>query len=244
MRVRGITIQGFKSFGERVRLEFSDKVNAVIGPNGSGKSNVIEGIRWASHTARTRELRVKESTELIFHGSSGKQALNLAEVQLELEQDSAAGGGLSIVRRLYRDASGDLELGGKNVRVRDLHDALRGSGLGPGGIAVVGQGEIGAVIGANPSTMLGYLEEAAGLSRATHRRTQSIERLEQAKIHLARAEDLTHELEQRVNRRQRTCRLECRIARTRSRHPPFQAAWFARGNCQTAQRTARCRIAG
>jgi chromosome segregation protein len=200
MRVRGITIQGFKSFGERVRLEFTGKVNAVIGPNGSGKSNVIEGIRWASHTARTRELRVKESTELIFHGSSGKQALNLAEVQLELEQDSVAGGGLSITRRLYRDASSDLELGGKNVRVRDLHDALRGSGLGPGGIAVVGQGEIGAVIGANPSTMLGYLEEAAGLSRATHRRAQSIERLEQAKIHLARAEDLTHELEQRVKK--------------------------------------------
>jgi chromosome segregation protein len=195
IRVRGITIQGFKSFGERVRLEFSPKVNAVIGPNGSGKSNVIEAIRWASHTARTRELRVKESTELIFHGSSGKQALNLAEVQLELEQPT---GGLSIARRLYRDGDSDLELAGKNVRVRDLHDALRGSGLGPGGIAVVGQGEIGAVIGANPTTMLGYLEEAAGLSRATHRRAQSLERLEQARIHLSRAEDLTIEVKSRV----------------------------------------------
>ncbi len=195
IRVRGITIQGFKSFGERVRLEFSPKVNAVIGPNGSGKSNVIEAIRWASHTARTRELRVKESTELIFHGSSGKQALNLAEVQLELEQPSGA---LSIARRLYRDGDSDLELAGKNVRVRDLHDALRGSGLGPGGIAVVGQGEIGAVISANPTTMLGYLEEAAGLSRATHRRAQSLERLEQARIHLSRAEDLTHEVKSRV----------------------------------------------
>ena len=195
IRVRGITIQGFKSFGERVRLEFSPKVNAVIGPNGSGKSNVIEAIRWASHTARTRELRVKESTELIFHGSSGKQALNLAEVQLELEQPSGA---LSIARRLYRDGDSDLELAGKNVRVRDLHDALRGSGLGPGGIAVVGQGEIGAEISANPTTMLGYLEEAAGLSRATHRRAQSLERLEQARIHLSRAEDLTHEVKSRV----------------------------------------------
>ncbi len=195
IRVRQITIQGFKSFGERVRLEFSPKVNAVIGPNGSGKSNVIEGIRWASHTARTRELRVKESTELIFHGSSGKAALNLAEVELELEQPT---GPLSVTRRLYRDGDSDLELSGKNVRVRDLHDALRGSGLGPGGIAVVGQGEIGAVVSANPTTMLGYLEEAAGLSRATHRRAQSLERLEQAKVHLSRAEDLTIEVRARV----------------------------------------------
>ena len=193
VRIQSVTIQGFKSFGERVRLEFSGSVNAVIGPNGSGKSNVIEAIRWASHTARTRELRVRESTELIFHGSSGKAPLNLAEVQLELigvPGVTGATGAVSIARRLYRDGDSDLELYGKTVRVRDLHDVLRGSGLGPGGIAVVGQGEIGAVVSANPTTMLGYLEEAAGLSRATHRRAQSLERLEGARIHLERAEDL------------------------------------------------------
>ncbi len=196
--MRSVTIQGFKSFGEKVRLEFHPKVNAVVGPNGSGKSNVIEGIRWASHTARTRELRVRESTELIFHGSSGKAPLGLAEVELELEQFEGAN--LNISRRLYRGGDSDLELAGKAIRVRDLHDVLRGSGLGPGGLAVVGQGEIGAVIGANPETMLGYLEEAAGLSRATHRRAQSIERLEQAKLHLERAMDLTLEVQQRVTK--------------------------------------------
>jgi chromosome segregation protein len=198
VRIRSVTIQGFKSFGEKVRLEFHEKVNAVIGPNGSGKSNVIEGIRWASHTARTRELRVRESTELIFHGSTGKAPLGLAEVELELEQFGAAN--LNISRRLYRDGDSDLELAGRTIRVRDLHDVLRGSGLGPGGLAVVGQGEIGAVIGANPETMLGYLEEAAGLSRATHRRAQSIERLEGAKLHLERATDLTLEVKQRVQK--------------------------------------------
>ncbi len=197
VRVKSVTIQGFKSFGERVRVEFTGKVNAVIGPNGSGKSNVIEAIRWASHTARTRELRVRDSSELIFHGSSGKAPLNLAEVILELENVSGSGA-VNIARRIYRDGDSDLELHGKTVRVRDLHDVLRGSGLGPGGIAVVGQGEIGAVVGANPTTMMGYLEEAAGLSRATHRRAQSLERLEQARIHLERAEDLAREVRLRV----------------------------------------------
>jgi chromosome segregation protein len=199
-RVRSVTITGFKSFGEKVRLEFNSRVNAVVGPNGSGKSNVIEGIRWASHTARTRELRARNATELIFHGSSGKAQLNLAEVQLELEEVHGSGGGISISRRLYRDGESELELAGKTVRVRDLHDVLRGSGLGPGGLAVVGQGEIGAVIGADPETMLGYLEEAAGLSRATHRRAQTIDRLEQARIHLGRLEDVAGELRTRVAR--------------------------------------------
>jgi chromosome segregation protein len=222
VRVRSVTIQGFKSFGEKVRLEFHPKVNAVIGPNGSGKSNVIEGIRWASHTARTRELRVRESTELIFHGSTGKAPLGLAEVELELEQYEGAN--LNIARRLYRDGDSDLELAGKTIRVRDLHDVLRGSGLGPGGLAVVGQGEIGAVIGANPETMLGYLEEAAGLSRATHRRAQSIERLEQAKLHLERAMDLTIEVKQRVVKLEREAGAALEAASLNSEVKTLEAA--------------------
>ena len=205
LRVRSVSIVGFKSFGEKIKIEFSPRVNAVIGPNGSGKSNVIEGIRWASHTARTRELRARNATELIFHGSQGKAALGMAEVELELEgiQDRAA---MTVTRRLYRDGDGDLELSGKTVRVRDLHDALRGSGLGPGGLAVVGQGEIGAVVGANPETMLGYLEEAAGLSRATHRRAQTIDRLETARQHFVRLEDVAGELRNRVSRLERDAR--------------------------------------
>jgi chromosome segregation protein len=202
LRVRSVSIIGFKSFGEKIKIDFSPRVNAVIGPNGSGKSNVIEGIRWASHTARTRELRARNATELIFHGSQGKAALGMAEVELELEgiDDRAA---MTVTRRLYRDGDGDLELSGKTVRVRDLHDALRGSGLGPGGLAVVGQGEIGAVVGANPETMLGYLEEAAGLSRATHRRAQTIDRLETARQHFVRLEDVAGELRNRVTRLER-----------------------------------------
>jgi chromosome segregation protein len=202
LRVRSVSIVGFKSFGEKIKIDFSPRVNAVIGPNGSGKSNVIEGIRWASHTARTRELRARNATELIFHGSQGKAALGMAEVELELEgiDDRAA---MTVTRRLYRDGDGDLELSGKTVRVRDLHDALRGSGLGPGGLAVVGQGEIGAVVGANPETMLGYLEEAAGLSRATHRRAQTIDRLETARQHFVRLEDVAGELRNRVSRLER-----------------------------------------
>jgi chromosome segregation protein len=202
LRVRSVSIVGFKSFGEKIKIDFSPRVNAVIGPNGSGKSNVIEGIRWASHTARTRELRARNATELIFHGSQGKAALGMAEVELELEgiDDRAA---MTVTRRLYRDGDGDLELSGKTVRVRDLHDALRGSGLGPGGLAVVGQGEIGAVVGANPETMLGYLEEAAGLSRATHRRAQTIDRLETARQHFVRLEDVAGELRNRVLRLER-----------------------------------------
>ncbi|AWN23140.1 chromosome segregation protein SMC [Deinococcus irradiatisoli] len=175
--IESITLQGFKSFAERTRLDFGPGVVAVIGPNGSGKSNVVEAIRWATHQARARELRAAKATELIFHGSGGKAPLGLAEVQLELR---GPGGKLSLSRRIYRDGSAEQDLAGRPARVRDIHQALRGTGLGPGGLAVIGQGEVVGVVQAEGQTLLGYLQEAAGLSRAVAARQDAEQRLQAA----------------------------------------------------------------
>lgn len=205
-RLRAITLSGFKSFGERTRIELGPGVNVVVGPNGSGKSNVVEAVRWASHTARARDLRARNATELIFHGAQGKAPLGLAEVDLELEElpgGSEAGllaSSASVSRRLYRTGESELELSGRAVRVRDLHDVLRGTGLGPGGLAVVGQGELGAVVSADAATLLAHVEEAAGLSRASHRRAQTLERLMAARAHLSDVAEVALELRERVAR--------------------------------------------
>ena len=190
--LRSITLQGFKSFAERTRLEFGPGVSAVIGPNGSGKSNVVEAIRWATHGARARELRAGRAAELIFHGSGGKAPLGLAEVQLELQ---TPGGRVNLARRVYRDGAGEQDLGGRPARARDVQAALRGTGLGPGGLAVIGQGEVSGVVGAEGRTLLGYVQEAAGLSRAVGARQETEARLKEADSHLERALLLLHERE-------------------------------------------------
>lgn len=180
--LRSITLQGFKSFADKTRLEFGPGVSAVIGPNGSGKSNVVEAIRWATHQARARELRAGRGTELIFHGSGGKAPLGLAEVQVELH---TAEGRVNVSRRVYRDGSAEQDLNGKPVRARDIQSALRGTGLGPGGLAVIGQGEVSGVVQAEGKTLLGYVQEAAGLSRAVTARQETEARLKDADAHLA-----------------------------------------------------------
>ncbi len=198
--LRTITLQGFKSFAERTRLEFGPGVSAVIGPNGSGKSNVVEGLRWVTHGARARELRAGRGSELIFHGSGGRAPLGLAEVQLELQ---TAEGRVNLSRRIYRDGSGEQDLNGRPVRVRDVQAALRGTGLGPGGLAVIGQGEVSGVVGAEGRTLLGYVQEAAGLSRAVSARQETETRLREADTHLAQLHLLLDEREAAVSRLER-----------------------------------------
>ncbi|AWT36301.1 Smc1/Cut3/Cut14 family protein [Deinococcus arenae] len=180
--LQSVTLQGFKSFADRTRLEFGPGVSAVIGPNGSGKSNVVEAIRWATHQARARDLRAGRGTELIFHGSGGKAPLGLAEVQLELV--TPAGERVNLARRVYRDGTGEQDLNGRGVRVRDVQGSLRGTGLGPGGLAVIGQGEVSGVVQAEGKTLLGYVQEAAGLSRAVTARQETEARLREADTHL------------------------------------------------------------
>lgn len=192
-----ITLQGFKSFADRTRLEFTDGVCAVIGPNGSGKSNVVEALRWATHGARARELRAGRGTELIFHGSGGKAPLGLAEVQIELQ---TADGRINLARRIYRDSSSEQDLNAKRVRVRDVHMALRGTGLGPGGLAVIGQGEVSGVVQAEGKTLLGYMQEAAGLSRAVTTRQETERKLSDVDQHLSQLKLLLEERETSVLR--------------------------------------------
>lgn len=192
-----ITLQGFKSFADRTRLEFMSGVCAVIGPNGSGKSNVVEALRWATHGARARELRAGRGTELIFHGSGGKAPLGLAEVQLELQTSE---GRINLARRIYRDGSSEQDLNGKRVRVRDVHGALRGTGLGPGGLAVIGQGEVSGVVQAEGKTLLGYMQEAAGLSRAVTIRRETEHKLQDVDQHLIQLKLLLEEREGSVLR--------------------------------------------
>jgi chromosome segregation protein len=198
--LRAITLQGFKSFAERTRLEFGPGVSAVIGPNGSGKSNVVEALRWVTHGARARELRAGRAHELIFHGTRGKAPQGLAEVQLEVQTPE---GRVNLSRRIYRDGVGEQDLNGRPVRARDVQAALRGTGLGPGGLAVIGQGEVSGVVGAEGRTLLGYLQEAAGLSRAVSARQETEARLREADTHLDQLRLLLGEREAAVSRLER-----------------------------------------
>src|SRR5690554_6122010 len=194
MRLASLTLQGFKSFGNRTTIEFDPGVTAIIGPNGSGKSNVIDALKWTSGGGRAREFRAADKTDLIFHGAAGKRSVGLAEVEVEPE---SPGGSLKVYRSLDREGTTRLRLNGKGARFLDVEEALAGSGLGRSGLAIIGQGEVSQVLIADPAKLLEYVAEAAGVARLAGRRDQTQSRLDTAMSHLDRLQDVLLELQQR-----------------------------------------------
>ena len=187
MQLTSLTLHGFKSFGERTTIEFAPGVTAIVGPNGSGKSNVIDALRWATGGGRASEFRAGEKTDLIFHGASGKRSVGYAEVEIELRGASRSA---KVNRNLARDGSTKLRLDGSVARLMDVDERLAGTGLGRGSLAVIGQGEVGQVLTADPAKLLAYVAEAAGIARLGARRDQAQDRLDTAKTHLQRLEDI------------------------------------------------------
>lgn len=190
MKIERLILQGFKSFGERTSLEFGPGIYGIVGPNGSGKSNLVEALRWVVG-ARARELRGEEALSLLFHGSEGKAPLGFAEVGLEL---GGNGRRVSLSRRLERDGNSDVRLNGSRSTLRQVEQALMGTGLSRTGYAIVGQGEVGQILQAGPEVLLSYLEEAAGLRAVTQASKTAHERLESATLEL---QTRTQELSER-----------------------------------------------
>src|ERR1051325_7457753 len=133
MRLTKLELHGFKSFADSTEMQFNPGVTAIVGPNGCGKSNVSDAVRWVLGEQRARLLRGAKMEEVIFHGSSARRPVNLAQVSLHFDNSD---GDLSILRqevvvarRLARSGESEYLLNNTPCRLRDVHDLLRGTGL-------------------------------------------------------------------------------------------------------------------
>jgi chromosome segregation protein len=196
MRIR---IQGFKTFAQRVEIELTHNLVAVVGPNGCGKSNLVDAIIWGLGEVSIRSLRAATPTEILFNGSSTEKPLGMAEVSLWFDNESRwlplDTDEVQITRRLYRSGEWECWINRTPARLRDVADLFAGTGLGRGGYAIVGQGEIEAFLNADPEERRHWLEELAGIAFYRNRRRDTLRDLETTRIHLQRVEDVLRELE-------------------------------------------------
>lgn len=202
MRLKRLEIQGFKSFARPVCLDFVQGITAIVGPNGSGKSNISDALRWVMGEQSAKSLRGYKMEDVIFAGSDGKKPLGMAEVQLTF--DNSEGffpldyAELTITRRVYRSGDSEFFINKQSCRLRDIHDLFTDTGLGREGYAIIGQGQIDAVLSVRSEDRRILLEETAGIVKYRQRKDQALRKLEDTSVDLLRVTDILHELENQL----------------------------------------------
>ena len=197
MKLKHLTLRGFKSFADRTRLDFASGVNVVVGPNGSGKSNILDAIAWVMGTQATKSLRTEKMEDVVFAGTATRPALSRAEVQITFANDDetmAIGvAEITITRRLFRDGTSEYELNGAPCRLLDIQELLSDGGIGRQQHVLVGQGHIGDVLNARPEDHRAVIEEAAGVTKHRSRRDRAVRRLERTDHDVERLNDILRE---------------------------------------------------
>jgi chromosome segregation protein len=197
-----LELQGFKSFADNTMLAFEPGVTAIVGPNGCGKSNVSDAVRWVLGEQRARLLRGAKMEEVIFQGSSARRAVNVAEVSLHFDNSEGAlpiaFKEVVITRRLSRSGESEYQLNRTPCRLRDIHDMLRGTGLGGDSGVVIESKAIDALLSDRPDDRRELFEEAAGVGLYRDRRRSTERRLEETTLDLARIDDLIGEVQSQV----------------------------------------------
>ncbi len=191
--LKSITVHGFKSFPERIKLELGPGITGIVGPNGCGKSNLGDAIRWVLGERNPRVLRSERLSDVIFSGASSRKAMGQAEVRLLLDE-AFCGAETEVVRRLTRDGVSEYRINGDPCRLKDVVDLFSGTGLSHAGYAVIGQGSIHDLVGGRPEDRKLWIEEASGAAKVRLDRQDIEQKIEKARASMARLDDLLLDL--------------------------------------------------
>jgi len=236
VQLKSIKLSGFKSFVDPTHFEMPGQLIGVVGPNGCGKSNIIDAVRWVLGESRASELRGESMQDVIFNGSGLRKPSGRASVELIFDNSEGRAQGqwsafteLGIKRVLTRDGNSSYYVNNQVVRRKDIQDIFLGTGMGPRGYAIIGQGTINHILEAKPEELRVFLEEAAGVSKYKERRKETASRLEDTKENLVRVEDILRELDQQVTRLEKQATVAERHAElSAAMKSQQQLLWFVR----------------
>ncbi|PGL68024.1 chromosome segregation protein SMC [Bacillus sp. AFS055030] len=202
MFLKRLDIIGFKSFAQRVTIDFVKGVTAVVGPNGSGKSNITDAIRWVLGEQSVKSLRGAKMEDIIFAGSDGRKPLNYAEVTLTLDNEDQQlpleYSEVSVTRRVYRSGDSDFYINKQSCRLKDIVDLFMDSGLGREAFSIISQGKVEEILSSKPEERRGIFEEAAGVLKYKNRKKKAEAKLFETQENLNRVDDILFELSSQI----------------------------------------------
>lgn len=213
MQIKRIEIVGFKSFVDRVTLDFGAGIAAVVGPNGCGKSNVVDAIRWAMGEQSPKNLRGRAMEDVIFGGSESRKPVGMAEVSLVFSNEKGQGpvavrdyAEFMVTRRLYRNGDSEYLLNKTPCRLLDISELFMDTGIGARAYSIIEQGKVGQLLNAKPEDRRYLIEEAAGVSKFKARKKTALRKIEATRQNLVRLRDIIGEVRRQLGTLKRQAR--------------------------------------
>jgi len=200
--LKRLEMQGFKSFAEKIKLDFNCGITAVVGPNGSGKSNIADAIRWVLGEQSVKTLRGSKMEDVIFAGTEHRKPLGFAEVTIVLDNSDSTlpidYEEVAITRRVYRSGESEYLINKTNCRLKDITELLLDTGIGRDGYSVIGQGRIDEILSTRSEDRRQIFEEASGIMKYKVRKHDAEKKLELTRQNLERINDIIAELESQL----------------------------------------------
>lgn len=202
MNLKRLEAYGFKSFADKMTLDYNSGVTCIVGPNGCGKSNVSDAIRWVLGEQSSKNLRGKSMQDVIFSGTQSRKAMGYCEVSLVFDNTKRTYAldvdEITITRKLFRSGDSEYYINKEKCRLKDIIDLFRDTGIGKDGYSVVGQGRVDAFINAKPEDRRAIFEEAAGISKYREKRKEAERKLERSEDYLLRVLDKIEVYEKQI----------------------------------------------
>jgi chromosome segregation protein len=202
MQLAKLEIKGFKSFADKVVINFDEGITGIVGPNGCGKSNVVDSIRWVLGEQKTSALRSEKMENVIFNGTSSRAAQQMAEVSLTINNTRnilpTEYSQITISRRLYRSGESEYLLNGVTCRLKDITNLFLDTGVASNTYAIIELGMVDDLLNDKDNSRRMLFEEAAGISKFKKRKKETLRKLEDTDADLERVEDLLFEIEKNM----------------------------------------------
>ena len=199
MQLSKLEINGFKSFGDKVTINFDEGITGIVGPNGCGKSNIVDAIRWVLGEQKIKSLRSDKMQNVIFNGTKKRKGTQMAEVSLTFENTKnilpTEYSNVTITRKFYRSGEGEYLMNGVPCRLKDITTLFMDTGIGPDSYAIIELKMVDDILSNKDNSRRVLFEEAAGVSKFKKRKQETFRKLDDTDADLERVDDLLFEIE-------------------------------------------------
>lgn len=182
MYIKEIIIHGFKSFADKIAIELDPTFTGIVGPNGSGKSNIVDAIKWVLGEQSIKSLRGSNNmTDVIFNGSSSRQASNFASVTIIFDNSDRTlnvdFNEVSIKRIVYKTGENEYYINNDKCRLKDITNLFLDSKSSRESFNIIPQNKIDQILSEKPEDRRVIFEDAAGVLKYKKRKEESLSKL-------------------------------------------------------------------